>query len=576
MTVGVGGDRTRRRDAGAASLFPVVVVGVVAVVIVTAWLPAALAAGASWNPFRFFIDIVRGMASWTIGSTVILFALLVVEAAAVVVAVRIVQSRTKNRKWIDARAKYLAQTSDLETLLPRQAAADAARLGVPNDSPGGPVVGYHVPSGQLLRSTPEWVQVWIMGPRAGKTTCVCIPQVVEAEGPVICTTNKPDLVTHTRGPRSMRGHVWVFDPQQIIGERPDWWWNPLSFIKGFPEAEILANLFAAADSDANARTDAYFDNEAKNYLACLLLAAKEADAPISQVVTWMSDPDDRTPVTTLDVAGWEQARQSLHAIMRLADKQRDGVIGTARRAMNWMSNPDVLPWITPLGPDDNRPQFDPQRFVESSQTLCLVSREGQGTARAITAALTVATVTIAERTAGHSPSGRLRVPMLVMLDEAANVVKWPDLPDLYSHFGSRGILVSTMLQSWDQGTAVWGDKGMAKLWSAANVRCLGAGIAQADFLQNVSNMVGQHDVLRRDLSQGSSKGLFESSRSISSRVQRESILEAAELHRIPTGRALMLSSGTPATLLRLRHWTAIDDADLIEQSHDHFTRTLTA
>lgn len=572
MTIGIAGDRTRLRDAASVSLFPLVVLGVVMVAFLTVWVPALLAADASPNPMVWLIDVVRGQAGWSAAATALAVGLVVLEAAVLAVAVLALRSYRKNRQPIDGRAKYLAQASDLKLMRPQQAAEDASRLGLP-DSPGGPVIGWHVPSNELLRATAEWVQVWIMGPRAGKTTCVCIPQVVEAEGPVICTTNKPDLVTHTRGPRSMRGQVWVFDPQQIIGERPEWWWNPLSFIKGFPEAEILANLFAAADTDAGARTDAYFDNEAKNYLACLLLAAKEAEAPITQVVAWMSDPDDFTPVTTLDVAGWEQARQSLHAIMRLADKQRDGVIGTARRSMNWLSNPDVLPWITPSGPDDDRPEFDPHRLVGSSQTLYLVSREGQGTARAITAALTVATITIAERTAGHAPSGRLPVPMLVMLDEAANVVKWPDLPDLYSHFGSRGILVATMLQSWDQGTAVWGDKGMAKMWSAANVRCLGSGLAQSDFLQSVSTLVGQHDVLRRDLSQGGSRGMFESSRSISSRVQRESILEASELSQMPRDRALMLSSGTPATMLKMRHWTSIDDAELVRESERYFTQT---
>ena len=41
--------------------------------------------------------------------------------------------------------------------------------------------------------------------------------------------------------------------------------------------------------------------------------------------------------------------------------------------------------------------------------------------------------------------GRLDPPMTAVLDEAANVCRISDLPDLYSHLGSRGINVVTLL-----------------------------------------------------------------------------------------------------------------------------------
>ncbi|MEK8229329.1 TraG/TraD/VirD4 family protein [Oerskovia sp. M15] len=60
-----------------------------------------------------------------------------------------------------------------------------------------------------------------------------------------------------------------------------------------------------------------------------------------------------------------------------------------------------------------------------------------------------------------------------MLDEAANVCRWRELPNLYSHYGSRGIVLDTVLQSWSQGVEVWGESGMKKLWSASNVKVYG-------------------------------------------------------------------------------------------------------
>ncbi|WP_405065130.1 TraM recognition domain-containing protein [Kribbella sp. NBC_01510] len=54
--------------------------------------------------------------------------------------------------------------------------------------------------------------------------------------------------------------------------------------------------------------------------------------------------------------------------------------------------------------------------------------------------------------------------MIGVLDEAANVCRWKDLPDLYSHYGSREIVLTTILQSWAHGsepgaTVAWRSSG---------------------------------------------------------------------------------------------------------------------
>ncbi|WP_374754618.1 TraM recognition domain-containing protein [Arthrobacter sp. AFG20] len=41
--------------------------------------------------------------------------------------------------------------------------------------------------------------------------------------------------------------------------------------------------------------------------------------------------------------------------------------------------------------------------------------------------------------------------MIGVLDEAANVCRWRELPNIYSHYGSRGIVLMTIPQSWSQG-----------------------------------------------------------------------------------------------------------------------------
>jgi hypothetical protein len=59
-------------------------------------------------------------------------------------------------------------------------------------------------------------------------------QVLETTGPVLVTSNKRDIVDATRGPRAEHGAVWVNGLQQLAGEPPSWWWNPLRRARASP------------------------------------------------------------------------------------------------------------------------------------------------------------------------------------------------------------------------------------------------------------------------------------------------------------------------------------------------------
>ncbi len=529
-------------------------------------LDGSHAADVSGNPFVFVVRLLAGQATWPPAATPVLSgfsALLVLAGAA---AGWVIWKWGTARTWVDSRAKVLSTAKDSALLRHRGAVKDARRLGCVDAGPGNPL-GRHGLDGAPLWASWEWVQVWILGPRAGKTTTVCVRQVLEnRSGPVVATSNKRDLVDYTRGARSEMGQVWVFDPQDIIGERPTWWWNPLQTIHGIADAEEMAGLFAAAVRDSDADTDAYFDPAGQALLAAMLLAAAVGSKPITIVHSWLNEPTDVSPAKILQ-ARYPLIAESLFAFSQLADKQRDGVYGTAAAMVTFLHNDQILPWITPQNVGDHRPQFDPVAFARSRQTIYLISREGRGTARAITAAMTVAIVKAAEDLASHSPSGRVPHPMSVILDEAANVVRWPDLPDLYSHFGSKGIVVSTFLQSWSQGVQVWGREGMNKLWSASNIRVAGASLAEDDFLVALSRLIGERDVLQRSAtSSWSSAG-----RSVQSSLHREPILPVGDLVKMPTNRAVMLASGMPPTLLRLTHFTQTPYADLVKASAAYYS-----
>jgi len=245
--------------------------------------------------------------------------------------------------------------------------------------------------------------------------------------------------------------VWVFDPQGICGEPPTWWWNPLGGIGNEVDAQKLAAIFVAASRPVGARTDAYFDGAGEDLLAGLILAAAVTRRPVTQVYLWLTRPTDTEPAILLEQAGFALVAAGVRNVIDAPDKQRGGVYGTAQRVVNFMTNSAAMTWCTP-GTGQARPQFHPDQFVSDGlQTLYSISKEGQGSAGPVVTALTVAVTEAAERLSERSPLGRLPIPMVLVLDEAANVCRWTELPNLYSHFGSRGIVVLTILQSWAQG-----------------------------------------------------------------------------------------------------------------------------
>lgn len=463
---------------------------------------------------------------------------------------------------MDDRAHDMTRAKDMAELMSKSAAADAERLGASAASAGVPLAKL-VNNGKRLFASWEWVQVWIMGPRAGKTSCVCVPQILETRGPVVATSNKRDIVDMTRGPRSREGVVWVHDVQGIIGEEPSWYWNPLSFVDSMENAEKLTDIFVSSKTSKNAQEDAYFGPTAQGVLARYFYAAALGGRPITDVYRWVNDETDFTAVRLLRENGEHGHAENLESNQKVTSKQRDGIFGQVRTWVGVLGNPQVASWVR-RDANPHRPEFDPEAFVRSTDTIYLISREGGGSARAITAALVMAILQTAEKLAARQSGGRLSPPVMAVLDEAANVVRWPELPDLYSHYGSRGIVVSTFFQSFEQGVEAFGEHGMKKMWSAANVRVAGSGLSEDRFLPFLSQLIGDRDVVKRT-SQGGRGGT-----STSTSMQREKILDPGELSQLPRGRAVLTASGQPPALLALEHFSQKPYAEDVKESQTYY------
>jgi len=399
--------------------------------------------------------------------------------------------------------------------------------------------------GPMLRASWEDVVLAICAPRTGKTTCLAVPAVLDAPGPVVATSNKRDLWEHTHALRaSDTGEpVWTFDPQHITRTPQAFAWDALAGVPTVADARRMAGHFIQ-EIRRTADTADFWDRDAEDLLTGLILAAAVDDATLADVGRWLTAVSAVEPRNILARAGFTQLADVMAGRSQGAVETREGVYASARAAAACLSDPQIMAWVTPRA---GLPGFDPVGFARSRQTLYLLSKDGAGSAAPLVAAFADRIMLEAVRAAEDSPGGRLDPPMVAVLDEAANICRITELPRLYSHLGSRGVTALTILQSRSQGQRVWGEGGMAELFSASTVKVIGAGVDDQPFAEELSRMIGGEDVIVRTRNGGRSGG-------ISVTTRRERVLPADEVRAMPKFTALLLVTGVRPARLRLAPW----------------------
>ena len=407
----------------------------------------------------------------------------------------------------------------------------------------GDLAGRQVPG----RRPPAFLASWedtvtaFMGPRAGKTTALAIPLTLDAPGAVLATSNKADLWAATHAIRRRAGRVWLFDPCAICYQPQEFWWDALAGITTVEAAHRLASHFVLTVEDPSKRE--LWGPAAQSLLTALFLAAASSERTLDDVARWLDQPANPAPATLLADAGFANLASLLTGTQNGAHETRDGIYETARTAAKSLRDQAMMRWVTP---QRGLPCFRPADFPASTDTLFLLS-ESLSYASPLIAAITDVVIRAALRRAQQS-GGRLDPPLPVILDEAANICRISDLPNLYSYLGSHGICPVTIMQSYDQGEAVWGQTGMAALFGASTIKLIGAGTDSPRLARDISTLIGQHDVPVRAITIGEGR----ISDNIS--LRRQDIAEPAAIRAITPGTAVLLASGGPPVYLRLRPW----------------------
>jgi type IV secretion system protein VirD4 len=378
-------------------------------------------------------------------------------------------------------------------------------------------------------------------PRSGKTTCIVCPSVALAPGPVVSASTKADVAWATSAWRAELGRCWRFDPAGAPATPglAELRWSPVPGSASWEGACATAHAMADAARGAPAPSEAsHWVERAEALLAPLLHAAALDGRDVSSVVGWVHRRSLEEPVRLLERGGAGLALDVACGIAATEARERSGIFSTAAGLLAAYRSEAALA-------SASRPNFDPDRFVRSFDTVYVFS---PASAQSRLAPL-VAGLVGAVRDAAYRcwPASRR---VLLALDEVANIAPLACLPQIVSEAGGQGLSVLACLQDLSQARARWGEaaRGFLSLFWAKAVL---PGIADLDTLELVSALAGRAPVRARQVS--SARGGWRRTTTTYLHTAPRLPLDVASRGR--PGHAVLIEGSQPSWL-RLTPWRA--------------------
>ena len=136
--------------------------------------------------------------------------------------------------------------------------------------------------------------------------------------------------------------------------------------------------------------------------------------------------------------------------------------------------------------------------------------------------------------------------LLLMLDECGNIAPLRALPDLLSTGRGQGIILATVWQSLGQLRERYGQNGAETVLTNSAQLAL-AGIGDLATLDHFSRLCGDTEVDRTSTTHQAQGG-----HSTSTGPQTRRLAPTDQLRLLKVGQGLLLASGVPPVMLRLR------------------------
>jgi type IV secretion system protein VirD4 len=452
-------------------------------------------------------------------------------------------------------ARRLAPRVDLASILARDREEppsarwarprDLASLQVSGPQPGRVTLGRA--SGRLIAAE-ERQSVIIFAPtQSHKTSGLLVPALLEWQGPVLATSVKHDLLADTLTRRAAMGEVMVFDPAHVTSVARSRV-SPLWGAKSWRGALRVAHWLAAGARTANGGglddADFWF-GAAEKLLAPLLFAAASSEQTIETVARWLSEGPEAIDAEVNELlaqAGAEEAQLAWQATKGREERQRSSVFFTADMAMGAFADPYVIEETA--GAD-----YTPASLLDGGANtlyLCAPGKE-QERLRPLFSMIVQELLAIVEEIAAVNEAP-LDPPLLVLLDEAANIAPIPDLDELAATGAGQGVQLISAFQDLAQVSVRYGARA-ATIVNNHGAKIFGRGLADREALEYASRIIGEGRFKQRSRTAG-----HQGHSSTTDGDQYRALAPPNLLREADERSGLLVYRSLPPTMLGLRPW----------------------
>lgn len=393
---------------------------------------------------------------------------------------------------------------------------------------------------------------------AGKTPRVVVPDVLLHHGPAVVASIKSDALHLTIAHRRKQGPVWVIDSSGDSGELCARW-SPLDDVHDYVSAvdrSFLITKSSRRNAGQSTANEQFWETLARKLIAPLLLAAKYADMTMPQVGEWIDSHDEQVPATILEKIGNRAATSAWEGFRQAEAKTKANMLASAATIFEAWTHPVVAGLLDSREGHGDGPVVDLDRLVSSEDgeraTLYLVgTRDRQEILSPIFECLAAAIVNRLER--AHQHSGLpLSPPLLMMLDEAANIARVRDLDSWASALAGQGMILVTVWQDEAQIRDAYGADRAAAIIANHTAKEYLPGISDQSTLEALSKRIGTAEF--QEVSVSSGRDRWQRSTTISTNERDVAPTPWLEEAMREKDRALLLVAGYKPALITVPGW----------------------
>jgi len=378
-------------------------------------------------------------------------------------------------------------------------------------------------------------------PRSGKTSSVVVPNVFSAAGAVVAVSTKRDVMDETSSARARLGECLLFDPSGTVEVprhvRPIGW-SPLTASLTWDGAVLMAESMVGASRESRDRIDgSHWTERAAALLASVFHGAALEGCPLDDVISAVNRRTPERFVSALARHDADLALDLLFGITETEEREQSAIWSTASGVLAGYRTGAALA-------SAGLEHLDPGCFVQNRSTLFVAAPAEYQRHLAPLVAGVIRDVRTAAYRRNATALPVTGPPVLLVLDELANIAPLHDLPSLVAEGASQGVVTLASLQDISQARARFGTAADGFL-TLFGVKLVLAGMSDVRTLEALSALAGRRDEVVPSTTSARAPGHWRRHTSRTVTTRREPRLPVDAIARPPAGTAIAFLGAHP-------------------------------